>query len=241
MCHESPFYHAGYYLIKMRPIHFGSEVSKRVFTCSTCINVSPLDYWSYSWTTKNNEGIDKIKEEFQLDDEKITSIRVWIDRAFEEKRIGWPNVFFELETAREYSQTFFSHLLEKRIYGVYFSEPETTDLLAEFDPKKVDYGSIGLFDGLQKRVPESLSSGETFIGFDIIGIECSGDFHTFHCHDISKDLTGRFDLKLNDYGLFEDSENWKSVTNYMNDEKNGFEPVPWFVCKTTLVNEGKSI
>jgi len=240
MCHEIPFYLAGYYLMKLKPINFGSQASKRVFTTSDFINDSLLDYWSYSWTTKNNEGIGKIKEELQVDDEKIQAIRSWVDRAFEEKRIGWPNIFFELETVREYSQTFFPHLIEKRISGIYLSESESIDFLSEFDPKKVDYGSIGLFDGLQKRTPESDSNFEIFIGFDLIGIECSGNYHTFYCHDISKDLAERFGLTINEYGLFEGAEDWKPIMDYMNDEKNGFEPVPWFVCKTKLVNEDDS-
>ena len=74
----------------------------------------------------------------------------------------------------------------------------------------------------------------------IIGIEISGDFHSFHCHDISTDLTERFGLTLNEYGLFEGAEDWKPIMDYMNDENNGFEPVPWFVCKTKLINEAES-
>jgi hypothetical protein len=235
MSHEISYYHAGYYLIKLRPIAFGSQVSKRVFTCSTCINDSLLDSWSYSLTADDKAMIGEIKEELQLDDEKIQSIRTWVDRALDQKRIGWPNLFNDLETAQEYSQTFFPHVSDKHIFSVYFSKSEITDLLSEFAPQKEGVESIGLYDSLQKMLPESLLSGETFIGFDIIGIECGGDFHTFYCHDISKELTERFNLTVNEYGLFED---WKSITDFMNAEENGFEPVPWFVCKSKLVNEG---
>ncbi|HVU96893.1 MAG TPA: hypothetical protein VHE34_16805 [Puia sp.] len=238
MCHEIPFYHAGYYLIKIRPVVGGSQISKRLFTCSTCINDGLLDSWSYSWTTKNNDGIDEIKEELQLDDENIQSIRAWVDRAFEERGIGWSNLFYDLETVQQYSRTFFPNVSDKHIFSVYFSEPETADLLSEFAPEKEGLGSIGLYNSLKKKVPEVVLSGETFVGFDIIGIEYGGDFHTFYCHDISKELVERFNLKINAYGLFEDNGDWKSIIDYMNDGRNGFEPVPWFVCKTKLVNDG---
>jgi len=218
---------------------FGSLASKQVFTCSTCINDSLLDSWSYSWTTNNNSGIDEIREEFQLDDERIQLIRKWVDRAFDDKRIGWSNLFNDLGTAEEYSQTFFPQISDQQIFSVYFSKSEIADLLSEFQPQREGLGSIGLYENLNKMVPENVLSGETFIGFDIIGIECSGDFHSFYCHDISKEMAERFNLKLNEYGLFEGSEDWKSVTDYMNAEENGFEPVPWFVCKTKLVNERK--
>ena len=236
MCHEMPFYHGGYYLIKIRPINFGSQVAKRVFTSSTCVNDGLLDPWCYSWTTNNNARIDEIKDDFQIDDEKIQLIRRWVDQAFDEKRIGWCNLFNDLETVHEYSQTFFSHLPDKQIISVYFSESETADLLSEFKTEKEGFGSIGLYDSLLKRVSENSSAGETFIGFDVVGIEYGGGYHTFYCHDISNDLVERFGLTLNQYGLFDDSPNWQPVTDYMNAEENGFEPVPWFVCKTKLVN-----
>lgn len=233
MCHKTAFFLGGYYLIKMRPMRLGRNP---VFTCSTCINDGFLDSWSYSWTTRNNDSIGEIRDAFQLDDQKIQSIRTWVDHAFDDKRIGWPDLFYDLETAQEYGNSFFSHITDKQIVSVYFSEQEAAALLSEFKPQKEGLGASGLFDALQKKASESLSGNETFIGFDIIGIEAGGDFHSFWCHDMAKDLTERFHLTLNQYGLFEDIPDWKAVTDYMNAEETGCEPVPWFVCKVKLVN-----
>jgi len=230
------FYRGGYYLIKLRPIGFGTQISKSVFTCSDCINDSLIGSWSYSWTTNNDLAIEEIEDQFQLKTEQIQSIREWVDRAYEDKRIGWSNLFCDLETAQEYSRTFFEHLPERQIISVYFSEAEVADLLSEFKLSDEGRGAIGLYDSLLKKVPESLLARETFLGFDLVGIECSGDFHTFYCHDISKDLVERFKLTINQYGLFEDIVDWKPVVDYLNAEENGFEPVPWFVCKVKLVN-----
>ena len=33
-------------------------------------------------------------------------------------------------------------------------------------------------------------------------------------------------------------DDWKPVVDYLNAEENGFEPVPWFVCKVKLVDQG---
>jgi hypothetical protein len=208
-----------------------------VFTCSTCINDGFLGFWAYSWTTGNNDSIGEIKDDFQLDDQKIQSIRQWVDHAFDDKRIGWPSVFYDLETVQEYNHAFFGHILDKQIISVHFSEQEAAALLVDLKPQPGGFDPIGLFDGLQKKVPESHSNGETFLGFDIIGIEASGDFHSFWCHDMAKDLSERFHLTLNQYGLFEDSPDWKAVTDYMNEEETGCEPVPWYVCKVKLVEQ----
>jgi hypothetical protein len=61
--------------------------------------------------------------------------------------------------------------------------------------------------------------------------------HKTQCCDISHELVEKFEVKINQVGLFEEFKNWQLVTDYMNKEKNGFEAVPWFICKVKLVNE----
>jgi hypothetical protein len=173
----------------------------------------------------------------ELTDKKIKSLREWVDKAFDNKRIGWPNLFRDIETLREYSDRFFPEISDKQVISIYFSMPECAELLAEFKPKKENFGTVGLYDGLQTMVPEDPLSGEKFIGFDLIGIESGCDFHTFHCHDMSDDLIERFHLTKNQYGLFEDTPDWKPVLDYMNAEETGCEPVPWYLCKLKLVTE----
>jgi hypothetical protein len=225
----------GYYLIYPTPIAFGSQVSKIVCTCSTCINESLLDSWSYSWTTSNDENIEQIKTAFALTQDNIISIRNWVDDAENEKRIGWPNVFKDMDTLREYRQKFFSNLPDIRIISMYFEETEADDLLREFKPREKHFGEIGLYENLLKKIPEIQEPTESHLGFDIIGIEGGGDFHTFHCHDLGADLVQRFNLEVNEHGLFTAIDDSKAIGQFMNDQENGFEPVPWFVCKTKLV------
>ncbi|HWB93779.1 MAG TPA: hypothetical protein VG605_18095 [Puia sp.] len=122
--------------------------AKPDFTCSKCINGGFLDSWAYSWTTKNDDSIGEIKNEFQLDDENIQSIRTWVDRAFDDKRIGWSDVFHDLDTAQEYCHTFLGHISDKQIISIYFSEQETAALLSDFEPQAGGLDPIGLFEAL---------------------------------------------------------------------------------------------
>lgn len=224
------YYLGGYFLIKPRTID--SEYLKRnkIYTCSTCINDSLVDNWSYSWTTDNNSQINSVLKDYDLELNKISEIRTWVDKEYEDEHIGWQGLFLDLETAKRYKQTFFSHLDDILIMAIYFDESEATELLKEFETNK-----IGLYQNLKKRIPEDQFVNEKLIGFDLVGIEHSGDFHTFHCHDISNELTNRFNLELNNYGLLNDIENWEPVFNYINDEETGLEPVPWFSVKVKLI------
>jgi len=231
------YYLGGYYLIRRRPIDFGTLNSKIVFTCSNCINDSLLDHWSYSWTTNNNALIEDIKNDCQLSQDDIGSIREWVDDAFNNNRIGWINLFYDLDVVKEYYKKFFSHLSDVQIIGVYFSTTEINDILVDLKTLKDGSGAIGLYENLSKMIPETESEEEVFIGYDVVGIEWDGGFHTFYCHDISKDLVDKFKLEINEYGLFKEKENWAPITEYMNDQENGFKSVPWFVCKEKLVKE----
>src|SRR6186713_2012816 len=155
-------YHlGGYYLIRQLPITFGSQEFKTVFTCSTCINDSLLSDWSYSWTTNNNSKIDDIKNEYLLTDENIQAIRHWVDKAFNEKRIGWTNVFSDMAAAKEYKDLFFSNISDVHFIAIYFEEMEIGDLLSDFRPKNESLGQIGLNENLMKKIPELESARET--------------------------------------------------------------------------------
>src|SRR4051812_37509370 len=111
------YYLGGYYLIRQQPLTFGSSKSKIVFTCSTCINDGIIDTWSYSWTRRNNAEIETIKQAYRIKDKTVSEIRLWVDSAHDNNKIGWPNLFNDLETAKEFKTRFLSHLVDIKIFG----------------------------------------------------------------------------------------------------------------------------
>jgi hypothetical protein len=227
------YFLGGYYLIKLRPVNFGSIKSNLIKTCSNCINDSLLHNWSYSWATDKDEDLQELGKIFQIDNTNLPAIREWVDEKYEEKKIGWGDLFFDLQTALTYKQKFFSHLNDVQTLAIYFNEQAAKDLLKEFEPVNEKLGSIGLYQKLKDGVLET--DAELFLGYDIIGIENSGDFHTFHCHDLADDLEKKFNISVNQYGLYDSIPDFKAISDYMNNEDNGFEPVPWFVVKVKQV------
>jgi hypothetical protein len=227
------YYLGGYYLIKPKRRTTASKGENPIYSCSDCINDNLVDAWSYSWTTENDKYVVEAKETFKLSDKDIAAIRAWVDNKHNENKLGWLNVFTDLPTAIEYQSTFFQHQTDIQLLALYFDEQERNALLDEFRPQKTGYGEIGLSITLLKGIEENPE--EKVLGFDYIGIEDGGDFHSFHCHDLGPKLSSKFHLTLNNLGLFEDCNNSDQVLDYLNDEKNGCEPVPWFITKTKLV------
>jgi hypothetical protein len=226
-------YFGGYYLLKLKRFDYGRLKDKRVYTCSDCTNDSLIKGWSFSWTTKEKEELAAIQKDFQIDKKVIDNISVWSDKKLESKAVGWINVFADLETVEEYRNKFFSHLPDTKIFSLYFPDSEATDIIEEFKPKEGN-GTLGIWDNLNKKILETKDPNEIEIGYDLIGIELSGDFHSFNCHDIADELVEKFGVTINIYGLIEEQKDWKPLTDYMNDEANGHEPVPWYVCKVKM-------
>lgn len=224
-------YNGGHYLIKTKPIGYGANKGKLVKTCSRCINFSVFDNWCLSWMSDkldNNE-----KEELELTDEKIQEIQKWTDIRFE----YGANVFPDLKTAIEFKALFFKSRNDIEIYSIYFPETDTNFLLDEFaegkntDKFNFNNGNFGLRNNLIKRTEEIDDINEELLGYDFIGVECDGSFHSFYCHDITNMLIEKFTLTLNRNGLFEKPERPIEIREYLNDRETGLEPVPWYIVK----------
>ncbi|WBX72985.1 hypothetical protein PG913_08765 [Tenacibaculum pacificus] len=226
------YYIGAYYLIKLRKSKFGTYEGKELHTCSTCINDSYFDAWSISWTENGKIISQETKTDFNLDENLIERIQKWSDQKFEENKIGWICTFSDLKTLTEYKQSFFPEV-EAEILSVNFPETEKGEFLKLFNPEKSSYGEIGLSKNLKNGIIESKT--EKTLGFDLIGIESSGEFHSFHCHDLASDLIEKFGIEINEFGLIKENDNWNQMVEYMNDEKNGFEPTPWFYVKIKKV------
>ena len=192
-----------------------------------------VDAWSYSWTTNKEKQTEEVKDNYKFSDIQINAIRTWVGNKFNESKLGWINVFKDIETAKEYKNSFFSHISDIKILALYFDEDERIDILSEFKPQTEKMGEIGLRLTLLEGILET--ENDKFLGYDYIGIEIDGNFHTFHCHDIGKELSHKFDLTINEYGLFNSEINSKKVLDYLNNEDTGVEYVPWFIAKTKIV------
>ena len=129
---------------------------------------------------------------------------------------------------------FFSHLPDLKIYAICLTKPFLANLIVAAEPADPNWVS-GIYQLAKRWVPEQIHDDETLLGFDMIGIEPGGSFHTFYCHGGDRYRIGDFDLRINEYGLFEDYEDWETVMKYAN-EYAAFEPVPWVVCKVKQIN-----
>ena len=146
-----------------------------------------------------------------------------------------PAHFSDLKTLTEYKEKFFPNESEFEILSITFPETELNKTLELIKQTDSQLGEIGIYNNLKNKNVENHKS--EFLGYDIIGIEISGYFHSFHCHDLSSNLKEKFGLLINEFGLIENVSDWKKIMEYMNDQENGFEPVPWFYVKVNKIRD----
>lgn len=224
------YYFAGYFLIMTNPIGFGKDKAKIVFTCSGCVNTSAFDFWCISWT--NTEIGSKEKAQLGLTNEKILEIQRWTDDKINKGQIQWGNAFSDLETTITFKKLFFPNLSNTDIYSIYLSQTDSNLLIEEFQPASNSSIDYSLRHNLSKRIAETQNKNEEFLGFDLIGLERDGAFHSFYCHNITQDLITKFSLVINKYGLFSSIPRPDLLRKYLNAEENGLETVPWYIAKT---------
>jgi hypothetical protein len=232
-----PYYFGGYFLIKTKPFSFISITNKIGHTCSSCINLSAFNVdWCLSWTQDLNK---EEKAELGLTDEKIVEIHKWTDQKFKEGTIKWGHALPDLETITTFKDLFFSDRDDIRIYAMYLGKTDAESLIADFENEKIFQGQFGLRENLQKNIEEKDDPTEEFLGYDFIGVENHGSFHSFYCHNIRDEIIDKFSLILNENGLFDTIPNPDVVRKYLNDEVKA-ESVPWYIAKMKRLKNASS-
>ena len=209
-------------MIRKKPFKNGLSI----FTCSNCINDSLLEGLSRSWTW--HDETESLKE-FQISAATLKSIQAWTEEMDHKGKTGYIDIFYEIEVAKEYKERFFPNVDEVELLGLYLPNTEANLLVDDFVPQDKGFGRVGIEIGLSKRIAETESGIE--LGYDLIGVEPGGSFHSFQCHDLGAELAKRFKIKINDFGLLSSEHNWQEQVAFMNDEVNGCEPVPWYFAK----------
>ena len=234
------YYTAGYYVLKVLLQDQAWLHGKSVVTCSSCINQLAFDYWCFGWGSKPSA---KDIKELDLSEDQINSITKWTNDRYRKEEIAFDRVFPTLELASEYKSEFFPGRQDISIYCIDFPESDRIRLINDFAPgvkngyDKSD-GKIGLRQNLLKGKKTLEDDRIHFLGFDLIGVEVDGGFHSFHCHCIYNILESQFGLKMNDHGLFDDIPDPESLRHYLNEPDTPVEDVPWYIVKVSRLLNG---
>ncbi|MDB5241563.1 MAG: hypothetical protein JWP57_2188, partial [Spirosoma sp.] len=180
----------------------------------------------------NNRLTENEKTDLGLDTEKIRAIQAWTMNKSKKGKLKWGRVFSDLETVQEFNNLFFTNRDDLYIQGIYLSETDTQSLIADFNYEEANGGRFSIWQHLNEKIREIPDSAEELLGYDLIGMDIGGSFHSFHCHGMGNELVERFGLTLNKHGLFSHIPDPQIILSYLNSGTARAEPVLWYITKT---------
>ncbi len=213
----------GYFL--MGPVHDGALKDERlprpVWSISTCVSDSYPDETYLEWVKTGPEPDEEIREKLDVSAEELARIKSDVTDLFDRDAFRWPNVFASVGAARDFYARWLTGLADLRLLGISLRALDLPDYLADNGLEGSSGGVLTLLK--ESREPESAPS----CGFEVLGTEMGG-FHSYLCHGMEAELMDVLEVAFNEYGLIADWSCAAKVSEWINRDEFGAEPVPWY-------------
>ncbi|MEM7343944.1 MAG: hypothetical protein AAF485_06850 [Chloroflexota bacterium] len=205
---------------------------RQFWTVSSCICELYPDSWIFSWSVDSGENYQQI---LQLDDNKFKNLQNWADDVMEKDKFGWPNIFLDITTAREFYNQYLTHLPNIKLLSIGLADSYVTEFIRENKPGP-GMGEGGVYKKLLQREPVEVNGISR--GFEILGDELGGQFHSFVCNSLETVYKKELNISLNPNGLIERYEEAIEATDYTRLDDVGAEPAlwqPWLISEYALI------
>lgn len=218
---------AGFFIVSEgdSPENGKGLLPNRIVTVSTCLVRTYPDSWALPWVKSDPDTLQGLQRSMELDNAQFAEMRSWVDRAMNGGDFGWPNVFISREAAEEFRGRFLHAIAGLRLVGLSLTRNVGTDFVRQEEPEK-GAGAGGVWTKVSRWVP--LGSSGILLGFDVLGAEVGGSFHTFSCNGLERDFTEVLRVSFNQHGLIDDYPKCVEAAQYVNREDVGAEPVNWY-------------
>jgi hypothetical protein len=179
------------------------------------LSVSPCvagDLPVLSWARANSQECDL----YGISPDNIPILNEWGNALERAGEIGYPSVFYKLETARQYIERFVTDFEDIALVGIGLHRSRVENFLAP--PQRSDYG---VYEAISRRT--ELIPGE-IIGFEIF-CYYFGLTHSWHCNGLELHAWDEYQVRANSYGLIDAAENADKIADFAMDDNA--EPEIW--------------
>jgi hypothetical protein len=216
------YYSAGFTSIIKSKSKYGKKFA---MTASACINnIFPND-WAVPYCGISECEKSIIMEYLKTD---IFMIHKEIESNIESNKFGLPNIFMNYNDMNKFNKNHCKKNDDLIEVGLSIPEIELEKIIEDLAETTRTINDVGLYKSLQNR--RETTAQESY-GFDIIGLEVDGSFHSFHCHDLENHFLTNFNITLNNHGLIKTLEECLKIVAWINTEESGCEPVNWYICR----------
>jgi hypothetical protein len=217
-----------------RPCYVSAELlPERIASVSTCISKFVPDTWCIEWTGDSQESRLEDARAFDLDLEVLRKVTDWVTPRFG-GLIGWPNIVFDLGTARQLVEQFLGELDDIKVLelGLHKSLIEAFCDEAEPSPQQPGFAPIGrqgIHEAVLKRRP--LALGGCIQGFEPLVFDGSLS-HSWLCNSLETSVSKHLDIRPNSFGMIDQFEEARACVEYISRDEVGAEPglwLPWLI------------
>jgi hypothetical protein len=202
-----------------------------LITLSNCLTGFAPDDWALEWVQYTDENRLEKAAEFGLTAETLPAVTQWVTEQFNKNEIGWPNLFYRVNTAHQFKNQFLPASQDLILIGLGL-DPALVDEFLEKEKPPEGIGADGVYEALGQK--QKLETGGEFLGFDFLGFD-TGSFHSWLCNLSASEVYQATGIRPNDWGLFSKLEQAKALAEYANrPDASALEPaiwLPWLVVK----------
>jgi hypothetical protein len=201
---------AGAYLL-VKP---DAELGAGHLTASGCLAEMAPDCWAIEWVKTEPGGCEKHATRVGIRSGDLSAVIRWATDHFG-GRFRWPNVFTDLEGAREFRARFVS--IDIHLLGIGLA----ADLVDSFvsiaapplpEPGHSPAAPTGVYEVLAARKP--LEGGGVTRGFEVLGYDVAGTFCSFRCNELETDFERHLGVQFIAWGLLDDEAMARRCAEY---------------------------
>lgn len=197
---------------------------ERLLTLSSCLTNFFPDAWAIEWASYSEAERIAAAAKVGIRANDLPALISFATGALDSGRLGWPCVWQSSSAALAAVTKFDCSPTDLAILELGIPVDVVEELLGELAPEPHE-GEHGLYTRL--RMGEPLDAAATRVGWELLGVEHGGEFHSWLCNSLQDALAAATGAKPGPFGLLETESDARALDALIANGL-GAEPVPWF-------------
>lgn len=228
--HEPSIISGGFFIARIleRPPGLGdATLPDRILTLSSCLTEFFPDTWAIRWVTCSDAERIASAAKLGIAECAVSEVVRYATDAFDEEKLRWPCVWRSLDAARAAAETFG---LSRDVFAFLELGVPADDMGSLLDALAPgpSQGPTGIYASLREGRP--LHELGTVAGWELLGVEHAGDFHSWLCNSLQDEAARQLGILPGAFGLLQSEKDARAVAALIASGV-GAESVPWFVAQ----------
>ena len=177
-----------------------------------------------SWVTATPDERARHLADLGLPGGELDAVAAWVEARHASGEWGWPSFFTSIDAARAFVETFQPRAPDLVILGLALPRAYLDRYVADH-PADPGVGTFAIDEAIRR--PSTPAPGGTPLGYEVLGEELGGSFHSWHWNDLEPLVHDRLGITANDEGLIDDLEAATAAAELIGLDEVGAEPLRW--------------